>query len=206
MASMKNSLAPQQDRSIRTQQTLLDALEHLLKTHPFDELTVAQIASEAGLTTGAIYRRFSDKRALLGAAFARFADKSKELQIKRTAAIEKMDDVERIRYMIKSMLRFTIPYIPLMRAASTLNDEIAFEHMRTARNSSSDWLAECIVTSTLDEGELHRRTRFAMRTITAVIRDTYLAGPGEGRRGKSIENMVNELTAMTAAYLKISQA
>lgn len=203
---MKNSLSPQQDRSLRTRQALLDALESLLQKHSFDVLTVSQIASQAGLTTGAIYRRFKDKRALLEASFERFVEQSKEMQVERTAAIESMSDAERVEYMIRSTLGFTIPYIPLMRAASALNDEVSFEHMRNARNVSSDWLAEQINSSALDDKELQRRTRFAMRTITAVIRDTLLAGPGEHRRGKSIDHLVSELTEMTTGYLGIDTA
>ena len=203
---MNNSLAPRQSRSLRTQQALLDAFERLLKRHPFDELTVSQIATEAGLTTGAIYRRFKDKRALIGASFQRFAEESKKLQPKRASAIENLSDVQRIEYMIRSTLRFTVPYIPLMRAASALNDETAFEHMRQARNLSSDWLATQLGSSNLDDDELHQRTRFAMRTITAVIRDTLFAGPGARHRGKSIDHMITQLTLMTASYLEIPDA
>jgi len=200
---MKNSLIPQQDRSLRTQKLLLDALERLLSSHSYDKLTVAQIATEAGLTTGAIYRRFKDKRSLLQASFERFLNQSKELQPERSAATANMNDKELIEFMIRSTLRFTIPYIPLMRAASALNDETSFELMRKARNSSSDWLAAQINSSTFEQEELRRRTRFAMRMITAVIRDTLLAGPGVRQQGKSIDSMVSELTEMVLGYLEI---
>ena len=200
---MESHLAPQQDRSVRTQQALLDALDRLLKTQSFDELTVSQIATEAGLTTGAIYRRFKDKRALVEASFKRFVERSEDLQVERTGAIENMSDPERVEYLIRSTLRFTTPYIPLMRAASALNDRPSFEYMRTARNTTSDWLASQLQTSSLDDKELKRRTRFAMRTFAAVIRDTLLAGPGVRQRGKSQDSMILELTRMTIGYLGI---
>ncbi|MDA1074009.1 MAG: helix-turn-helix domain containing protein [Proteobacteria bacterium] len=202
---MNSFLAPQQDRSTQTQQKLLDALDHLLQTHSFEELTVARIAAQAELTTGAIYRRFKDKRALLEASFQRFLAQSQELQIERKAAIENIDDVEKVGYMIRSTLKFTIPYIPLMRAASVLNDEPSFELMLTARNTSSDWLSTNLVSSTLTDEELQLRTRFAMRTISAVIRDTLLAGPSKGQKTKAMEVMVAELTEMTAGYLQIQR-
>lgn len=202
---MKNSLAPRQDRSLKTQQTLLDALDRLLQEHSFEELTVAQIAAEAGLTTGAIYRRFKDKRALLAASFERFFAQSQKLQIERESALEDTSDIERIRYMIRSTLEFTIPYIPLMRAASAINDESSFDLMLTARNASADWLATNLTSSSLGEEELRRRTRFAWRTVSAVIRDTLFAGPGKGRKPKDLEAMVSELTEMTAGYLQISR-
>ncbi len=201
---MSHSLAPQQDRSFRTRQTLLDALDRLLQSHSFEEVTVAQIAAEAGLTTGAIYRRFKDKRALLEASFERFAAQSRELQLEREAAMANIDDVGKVAYMIRSTLTFTIPYIPLMRAASALNDQASFDLMLSARNTSADWLASNLNSSLLAQGELRARTRFVLRTVSAVIRDTLFAGPGKGRQAKDLEDMVVQLTTMATAYLALA--
>jgi len=203
---MNSSLAPQQNRSAETHQKLLEALDRLLKKHSFEELTVAQIAAEAGLTTGAIYRRFKDKRALLAASFERFLDHSQDLRGEREAAMENLEDIEKLNYMIRSTLKFTIPYIPLMRAASALNDQSSFDLMLTARHESADWLAGNLKSSSLSEQELQQRTRFAMRMITAVIRDTLLAGPTKGQKTKALDAMVLELTEMSAGYLHIPPA
>ncbi len=200
---MNDSLAPRQDRSVKTQQALLDALDRLLQTCSFEELTVAQIAAEAGLTTGAIYRRFKDKRALLEASFERFFAQSQGLQAEREIAMEEVDDIGKLDYMIRSTLEFTIPYIPVMRAASALNDQPSFDLMLTARNASADWLSSHLETSALTNKELRNRTRFVMRTVSAVIRDTLFAGPGKGRKSKDLEEMVVELREMAAGYLQI---
>lgn len=66
------TFAPVQERSQKTEQNLLDALEKLLVKKSITDLTVAEIAAEAGVTTGAIYRRFKDKQHLLQSAFIRF--------------------------------------------------------------------------------------------------------------------------------------
>ncbi|MDD9960978.1 MAG: TetR/AcrR family transcriptional regulator [Gammaproteobacteria bacterium] len=205
---MSSSPPPQQDRSIRTQQALIDALIRLLNDQSFDEITVSQIAAEAGLTTGAIYRRFKDKRSLLGSAFERFVEESIENQKKRVIGVEGKSDGETVEFMVRSTLEFTIPYLPLMRAASALNDQASFENMRHARSLASDWWCTQISSSVLPEEELHRRIRFSMRTVTAVFRDTLLAGPGAesrraGYRGKPIDHMVTELTKMIRSYLEI---
>ncbi|MEM7217844.1 MAG: helix-turn-helix domain-containing protein [Pseudomonadota bacterium] len=200
---MQNALSPRQDRSIKTHRALLDALHRLLQTEAFEALTVAQIAAEAGLTTGAIYRRFKDKRALLGASFERFLEQSRALQEERAAAMRDMDDAAKLDYMIRSTLDFTIPYIPLMRAASALNDQPSFDLMLAARNASADWLAGSLETSALDATELRARTRFVLRTVSAVIRDTLFAGPGKGRPSAELEDMVVQLTEMAIAHLQI---
>ena len=61
----KNSLAPQQARSRESQRKLLKAAAEVLGQHGVDGATIPRIAQHAGLTPGAVYRRFPDKDALL---------------------------------------------------------------------------------------------------------------------------------------------
>lgn len=56
---------PQQTRSIETYNRLLDAAEDLLLMTSFDDMTIADVASNAHVTIGAFYARFRDKEALL---------------------------------------------------------------------------------------------------------------------------------------------
>ena len=203
---MSTSIAPQQDRSVRTQQALIDALVKLLREQSFDEITVAQIASEAGLTTGAIYRRFKDKRSLLEGAFERFYEHAIEHQASRIAATKDKSGRDLVEFMVRTTIEFGTPYLPLMRAASSLNDQRSFAYMRDARNLTADWWCQQIDSANLSEEELQRRVRFAMRTITAVFRDTLMAGPGaesakSGSQKRTIDQMVDELTIMISKYL-----
>ena len=59
--------APQQSRSQRTLNKILDAAETLLNDKSFQELTINDIVSEAGCSVGAFYGRFKDKDTLLHA-------------------------------------------------------------------------------------------------------------------------------------------
>lgn len=56
---------PQQARSRESLQKVLAAAEHVLASQGFEELTVAAVAEQAGMSVGAIYRRFSGKNQLL---------------------------------------------------------------------------------------------------------------------------------------------
>jgi AcrR family transcriptional regulator len=60
-----NSLAPQQERSRESLRKLMKAAAEVLGQHGVEGATIPRIAAHAGLTPGAIYRRFSDKDALL---------------------------------------------------------------------------------------------------------------------------------------------
>jgi len=61
----KKTLAPQQARSRESLRKLQKATAEVLGQHGVDGTTIPRIAQHAGLTPGAIYRRFHDKDALL---------------------------------------------------------------------------------------------------------------------------------------------
>ncbi len=66
------ALPAKQERSQETARRIVDAVEALLERKSFDQLTMVEIAEEAKLTPGAIYRRFKNKEALLPHIFDRY--------------------------------------------------------------------------------------------------------------------------------------
>ena len=62
---MSDSLAPRQARSRESTRKLLKAAAEVLGQHGLEGTTIPRIAEHAGLTPGAIYRRFPDKETLL---------------------------------------------------------------------------------------------------------------------------------------------
>lgn len=64
--------APQQGRSLRSQNRILDATSELLAEASFDDISVAQICGRAKLSTGAFYARFTSKKAVLYAIQRRY--------------------------------------------------------------------------------------------------------------------------------------
>ncbi len=59
------TLSASQPRAKRTRERLLEALETLLKAREFDQIAVADIAGEAGVSVGSVYAHFKDKDAFL---------------------------------------------------------------------------------------------------------------------------------------------
>jgi len=72
------SRPPQQARSLRTQERLLAATLAVLDDKGLAGVTIPEIAAVAGLATGSIYRRFTDKDALIRAAFLQFLEMSQD--------------------------------------------------------------------------------------------------------------------------------
>ena len=206
-------IEPVQERSIATKERLLAALEKLLRTHSIHDLTVSVIASEAGVTTGAIYRRFKDKQALLQAASERAhedATTAKKLDESVTS-----NDEALIREMLLGILNYAFTHMALMRATAAMNDDVSFTHMQAARNEVASSLARNLKNSAYSGEELERRARFVLRTATAAIRDTYMSGPGgydcslspaefQRRNRKSVSNLIDNLLEMSTVYLGVS--
>ena len=65
---------PVQERSLQTVQRVLDAASSLLSQIALEDLTTTRIASEAGLSIGALYRFFPDKQTIVDAIAVRHVD------------------------------------------------------------------------------------------------------------------------------------
>ncbi|MEB3370207.1 TetR/AcrR family transcriptional regulator [Saccharopolyspora mangrovi] len=65
--SAPNFRPPQQARSRESLQKVLASAEHVLSVGGIDDFTIAAVAEHAGVSVGAIYRRFTGKEQLLAA-------------------------------------------------------------------------------------------------------------------------------------------
>src|SRR5207237_9872639 len=87
MATTRKTLAPQQARSRESLRKLLKAAAEVLGQHGVEGTTIPRIAQHAGLTPGAIYRRFHDKDALLEATILGMLERQDErMQVGLTSA------------------------------------------------------------------------------------------------------------------------
>jgi len=64
--------APQQARSRRTREKLIEAAVGCFERHGFEETTTAMIANEAGVAVGTVYNYFTDKREIILELLDRF--------------------------------------------------------------------------------------------------------------------------------------
>jgi AcrR family transcriptional regulator len=72
---MKGVKTAQQERSRQMHQRLVAALERLLKDKPFENISVAEIAKEAGASVGAVYTRFENKDAFIPVLFELYQER-----------------------------------------------------------------------------------------------------------------------------------
>jgi AcrR family transcriptional regulator len=83
----KKPLAPRQARSRESERRLLQAAVEVLTAHGLEGTTIPRIAAQAGLTPGAVYRRFPNKTALLETMLLKALESSQAL-LKRTLTPE----------------------------------------------------------------------------------------------------------------------
>jgi len=77
-----------QKRSEQTRDKLVGALERLLHKKSFEEMTVAEIAAEAGVSPGSIYRRFKNKEAFIPVLFELYLVRLEEWALRPEAQVE----------------------------------------------------------------------------------------------------------------------
>lgn len=170
--------APAQARSQRTMDGVYRSLDALLKTRPFDEITIADLASHADVAVGSIYARFKDKKALLAGLHLKVSDQAIACMgpLSATAKWEGRSDEEMVRAIMKSVDRFYRREAHVLGAAY-LADTGHITEMRTkvweaavekftallvARNPNSD------------PAELNLAVRIIVRLTTAVMMQSVL--------------------------------
>ncbi len=214
MEAVKNiRQRPIQARARKTEQDLLDAFENLLTKKSFLDLTVAELAKEAELTTGAIYRRFKDKNDVLQCAFNRFYQRAEAFYAAQDDIYpDTMTDREVLETFFKGVMHNTLDNIHLMRAANSLNDEKSFQRMIGARDIAANWLANRLKSSSCNKTELIDKCRFIVRIATATFRDTFLSGRQAvtTRKGyiaaheKELMSLTKKLVDMVFEFLHLS--
>jgi AcrR family transcriptional regulator len=78
MPRVKKTLEPQQARSRESLRKLTKAAAEVLGQHGVEGTTIPRIAQHAGMTPGAVYRRFRDKEALLEAVILGILERQEE--------------------------------------------------------------------------------------------------------------------------------
>lgn len=88
---MKGTKPTHQGRSRKTQEAIIAALDRLLRHQAFEAITIADLAEEAGVSVGSVYRRFENKDALIPVMLDLYQQRV-EARLARAAEIEAAGD------------------------------------------------------------------------------------------------------------------
>lgn len=203
---------PRQERSRETLARLLDAAQAVLAEGGLEAATVPAIAKRAGLSVGAVYRRFPDKDALLRAVYFRLFGRAREQnaarldpELYRGVALETV-----LGAMVRGMVQYYRENRTLLQAMQRYAESHAdAEFRRRAAELNDEALTQLAALAVSNRAAIRHpdpdaAVRFALLTVGLVLRGVVLREqrlPGLFlREGVSLEE---ELTRMVLGYLGI---
>ena len=107
---------------------ILDAAERLFAARGFVGVTIAEVAAEAVVAVGTVYRLFPDKPALLAALHARMEDRF--ISVMLSAWERTPDHRVRLGAMVDALLTEALALAPLMPLYSLTRDIVGEVHYR----------------------------------------------------------------------------
>jgi AcrR family transcriptional regulator len=202
--------APQQDRSKRTLERLLDAAEQIIRTEGAAALTVPAVARAAQSSVGSFYARFPDKDALLRTLHERACEQT-ILTVEAALDPARWEGVPTAA-LVRTFVGFAVQLFaerrPMMLAFTTeLGADAGFMERR-ARTAAA--IARALEGLLLPrQREIHhphpeRAVEMSLRMVTGVLeqRNALEAG-GSAEVAVRDDVLVEELTRAVLAYLDV---
>jgi AcrR family transcriptional regulator len=213
----KKTLAPQQARSRESTRKLLKAAAEVLGQHGLEGTTIPRIARHAGLTPGAIYRRFPDKDALLETVIIGILERQDErLRIALTPAMARQIPLAVFaEQLISSMLvsyRANAPLLRALRQFAQGRDHTSFYkkvtrlEMRTYQYVVELFLAH---REEVKHPDPQMAVSFALMTLTSILTELVLIDHDlknwQAVVPKDEQSLKRELLRSFLSYLGIEQ-
>ncbi|HEU4559472.1 MAG TPA: TetR/AcrR family transcriptional regulator [Longimicrobium sp.] len=206
---------PRQARSRETLTRLLDAAEAVLSEGGLEAATVPAIAQRAGLSVGAVYRRFPDKDGLLRAVHERVVQRYRRMNEERgrPEAYTGASLEEIVGATVKGMLQVYRERRRLMQAMLQYTETHTDPEFRArAAETNTEALAHFVRIITTRAGQVRHpnpeaAARFALVMLGLVIRGVVLAD--HAPPGLSLADdlwLEDELTRMVLGYLGVETA
>lgn len=200
--------APQQARSQRTMEKILDAAEAILLERGLDAVTIPEVVKAAGSSVGAFYARFPDKRALLETLHQRACEQS-------LAQAEALLDPARwegtpVRELVRAGVALAVQVFGSRRnimnafAAAFAGDPGFAERRATTALAIGERLAHLMLSRREQIAHPHprRAVEMALRVVTATLEQrNAFAVSGLPDVAVSDAVLTRELDRMVCAYL-----
>jgi AcrR family transcriptional regulator len=156
----------------RTREKILASAKSLFTEKGYEGATIRDIASAAGMSTGAVFASFTDKSDLFNEIIG--ADRESLFEVMRAEAVGANAE-EALKAMFDAGYRFTLADLPLLQATMSVSwspDLGAQVRGRLNRRPITELIAE-VLTSSIERGELSRTTDVTL--ISQMLWDCYLA-------------------------------
>jgi AcrR family transcriptional regulator len=194
-------LTPKQARSRESQRRILDATLTLLKDRHFEDLTIADIAADAGMAVGNFYKRFKNKEALLPHLYAEY---NRRFGVFAEAMQSQPTDDPWPQIVKETVIFFTTNkgLIRALHLHSRLNPRVVPEGSTTARKALYQALEPLITKPGLKAATRERRARLAALVMVTAITEAVLYPDMTpfAAAGLDRDQLVGELTELLESY------
>lgn len=196
---------PQQARSRRTQQRILDAGTALLEEGGTEALTIAAVAARAGVSVGSVYRRFGGKDRLVAGLQHAMIDEFRADIIHRFAPL-RTDPATMVASAVAGLTETFEAHARLMRvfiAAATTDPGVA--HMGSEASIDAGQVFRRFlepVVPMIDASDPELRLDVAYRLVYAACMNRVLHGERfESERPLTWRQLTDELVDAVCRYL-----
>lgn len=164
---------PQQERSRRTLDALLNATADLLDENPFSEVSISNIVKKANSSAGSFYARFEDKNALMHALHQRFVERAFAQTQEAMSDLqgEKQPLEKVVARIIDGVVDIYLGHRGVIRAAmiEALVDDQYAHRAFGLMNKVSVLMASVVEAEGLSQEDLCQKMENGVRTLTAIL-------------------------------------
>jgi AcrR family transcriptional regulator len=198
---------PVQARSVASYERLIAAARAVLEEKSFDEATVAEIATRAGLTVGAFYARFEDKESLLRHLEELLFDEMRETVARVAACADRgeLRPAELVRGLVVALAGLyrgdrAVGRALILRAS--VDAELRERLRQLNRENIGRVVGALAASGAIDHPDPAGGLEFALLAERSILRAAILFGEGFSHdREWSDERVVEETTRMIVRYL-----
>lgn len=194
-----------QDRSARTQETLLAAARETLVSRGWEGATIAAVAERAGVAVGNVYRRFRDKEALFAAVYEQFYAASFARRKQRLESARNLRSFRAAtRFVLGDLVSRTREHAPFLRpywTAALPADPAIRKGVDAANSAGFEQIADFLSARAgpHDIGAV----RFALQCAAHAIRGRVLYAAAQPLAVPlSDDEFVEQLTGMVVAFVR----
>lgn len=135
------------------EEAIVSAVNRLLATKGYDAMTVDEVAAEAGMAKASLYKLFTSKEELAGAAMVAaleralaFVDSLREQAARAEGAIDSVSQLRAVaRWAMQSQLEDEMPSLPAHNSslsASLQANDAYMDRLLALSNKLSTWIAD----------------------------------------------------------------
>lgn len=152
-ASMNARTSIRQQLQRVREEAIVAAVNRLLATKGYDAMTVDEVAAEAGMAKASLYKLFTSKEELAGAAMVAaldralaFVDSLREQAARSEGAIDSLSQLKAVaRWAMQSQLEDEMPSLPAQNSslsASLQANDAYMDRLLALSNKLSTWIAD----------------------------------------------------------------